>query len=194
MAIDPKKHEMPSQEPAVRARNFKEVALGYEMEIAVAEAQRCLNCKTKPCVSGCPVNINIPDFISHIKEGKFDEITRLTREAVQKVLGFSLAHIGINSESEASALAIAELFSKAFGFAIKNGNSSVFAGEGVEVNKAIGRGKLGHIAIKTFSLERAMAYLERIGFEIDAESVKPGVAAYLKADFGGFAVHLLQAK
>ena len=73
MAIDPKKHEMPSQEPAVRARNFKEVALGYTAEVAVAEAQRCLNCKTKPCVSGCPVNINIPDFISHIKEGKFEE-------------------------------------------------------------------------------------------------------------------------
>ncbi|MBR2473027.1 MAG: NADPH-dependent glutamate synthase [Clostridia bacterium] len=73
MAIDPKKHEMPSQEPAVRARNFKEVALGYTAEVAVVEAQRCLNCKTKPCVSGCPVNINIPDFISHIKEGRFEE-------------------------------------------------------------------------------------------------------------------------
>ena len=73
MAIDPKKHEMPSQEPAVRARNFKEVALGYTAEVAVAEAQRCLNCKTKPCVNGCPVNINIPDFISHIKEGNFEE-------------------------------------------------------------------------------------------------------------------------
>ena len=73
MAIDPKKHEMPSQEPAVRAHNFKEVALGYTMEVAVEEAKRCLNCKTQPCVSGCPVNINIPDFITHIKEGKFEE-------------------------------------------------------------------------------------------------------------------------
>ena len=61
MAIDPKKHEMPSQEPAVRAHNFKEVALGYTMEVAVEEAKRCLNCKTQPCVSGCPVNINIPE-------------------------------------------------------------------------------------------------------------------------------------
>ncbi|MBR5902817.1 MAG: NAD(P)-binding protein, partial [Clostridia bacterium] len=73
MAIDPKKHEMPSQEPAVRAHNFKEVALGYTMEVAVEEAKRCLNCKTQPCVSGCPVNINIPDFITQIKEGKFEE-------------------------------------------------------------------------------------------------------------------------
>ena len=73
MAIDPKKHEMPSQEPAVRAHNFKEVARGYTMEVAVEEAKRCLNCKTQPCVSGCPVNINIPDFITCIKEGKFED-------------------------------------------------------------------------------------------------------------------------
>ncbi len=72
MAIQPKKHEMPVQEAAVRARNFKEVALGYTPEIAVAEAQRCLNCKNKPCVAGCPVNIQIPDFISKIKEGDFE--------------------------------------------------------------------------------------------------------------------------
>ena len=60
MAINPKKHEMPTQEPSVRARNFKEVALGYPAEIAVEEAKRCLNCKTLPCVSGFPVNISIP--------------------------------------------------------------------------------------------------------------------------------------
>jgi glutamate synthase (NADPH/NADH) small chain len=72
MAINPKKHEMPVQEPAVRARNFKEVALGYTPEIAVAEAQRCLNCKNRPCVSGCPVNIAIPDFITKIKENDFE--------------------------------------------------------------------------------------------------------------------------
>lgn len=129
-----------------------------------------------------------------IKEGKFDEITRLTKEAVQKVLGFELAHIGINTETEADALAVANLFSAAFGFTVKNGNSSVFAGAGVEANKNGGRGKNGHIAIKTNNIDRAMAYLERIGFEIDPDSVKPGVAAYLKQDFGGFAVHLLQAK
>ena len=129
-----------------------------------------------------------------IKEGKFDEITAMTKAAVQKVLGFELAHIGINTESEADALAVANLFSAAFGFAVKNGNSSVFAGTGVEANKNGGKGKNGHIAIKTNNIDRAMAYLERIGFEIDAESVKPGVAAYLKQEFGGFAVHLLQAK
>jgi glutamate synthase (NADPH/NADH) small chain len=72
MAIQPKKHEMPVQEPKVRARNFKEVALGYTPEIAVAEAQRCLNCKNRPCVEGCPVNISIPDFISKIKVNDFE--------------------------------------------------------------------------------------------------------------------------
>ena len=73
MAIDPKKHEMPTQDPLVRAHNFKEVALGYTRELALEEASRCLNCKNKPCVSGCPVNVNIPDFISEIKKGNFEE-------------------------------------------------------------------------------------------------------------------------
>ncbi|MBR3969136.1 MAG: NADPH-dependent glutamate synthase [Clostridia bacterium] len=73
MAINPKKHEMPTQEPQVRAHNFDEVALGYSEEIAIAEAQRCITCKNQPCVSGCPVNIDIPNFISKIKDGKFED-------------------------------------------------------------------------------------------------------------------------
>lgn len=72
MAIQPKKHEMPVQDAKVRARNFKEVALGYTPEIAVAEAQRCLYCKNRPCVEGCPVNISIPEFISKVKESDFE--------------------------------------------------------------------------------------------------------------------------
>lgn len=72
MAIQPKKNEMPVQQPQIRARNFDEVALGYTPEIAVAEANRCLNCKNKPCVNGCPVNIDIPNFISRVKEGDYE--------------------------------------------------------------------------------------------------------------------------
>ena len=72
MAVDPKKHEMPTQDPKVRAHNFSEVALGYTAEIAAAEASRCLNCKNRPCVSGCPVNVNIPDFIAQIAKGDFE--------------------------------------------------------------------------------------------------------------------------
>ncbi|MBR5472711.1 MAG: NADPH-dependent glutamate synthase [Clostridia bacterium] len=73
MALNPKKHEMPTQQPQVRAHNFNEVALGYSEEIAIAEAQRCITCKNRPCVSGCPVNIDIPNFISKIKDGKFED-------------------------------------------------------------------------------------------------------------------------
>ena len=79
-AREPKKHEMPTQKPEVRAHNFNEVALGYTAEIAAAEAQRCLGCKNKPCMQGCPVNIDIPEFISLIKqndiEGAYDVITK----------------------------------------------------------------------------------------------------------------------
>ncbi|MCR4676116.1 MAG: NADPH-dependent glutamate synthase [Sphaerochaetaceae bacterium] len=72
MALDPKKHEMPVQDAVARGKNFNEVALGYTEEIAIAEANRCLNCKNRPCVSGCPVNISIPEFISEIKKGEFE--------------------------------------------------------------------------------------------------------------------------
>ncbi|MCI9560858.1 MAG: NADPH-dependent glutamate synthase [Clostridia bacterium] len=72
MAIQPKKNEMPVQQPLVRAGNFNEVALGYTPELAVAEAKRCLNCKNRPCVEGCPVNISIPDFITKVKDGDFE--------------------------------------------------------------------------------------------------------------------------
>ena len=71
--MDPKKHPMPSQEPLVRNKNFKEVALGYDEETAVDEAKRCLNCTNKPCVLGCPVAVDIPAFISLVAEGKFEE-------------------------------------------------------------------------------------------------------------------------
>lgn len=68
MALDPKKHAMPVQDPQVRARNFKEVALGYTHQMALDEAARCLNCKNRPCVQGCPVNISIPEFIAAVKK------------------------------------------------------------------------------------------------------------------------------
>ncbi len=67
-----KRNEMPTQAPEVRAHNFKEVATGYTEEQAIDEALRCLNCKNTPCVSGCPVNIHIPEFIARVKEGDFE--------------------------------------------------------------------------------------------------------------------------
>ncbi|MBE5755390.1 MAG: NADPH-dependent glutamate synthase [Clostridiales bacterium] len=70
--MKPNKNEMPMQDPKVRAHNFDEVAIGYSEEIAIDEAKRCLNCKTMPCVAGCPVKIHIPEFIAKIKEGDFE--------------------------------------------------------------------------------------------------------------------------
>lgn len=70
--MNPEKNPMPTQEPNVRAHNFKEVATGYSEETAMDEALRCLSCKNMPCVSGCPVNIHIPEFISKVKEGDFE--------------------------------------------------------------------------------------------------------------------------
>ncbi|MDP4119183.1 MAG: NAD(P)-binding protein, partial [Bacillota bacterium] len=67
-----KKNPMPVQDAKVRNKNFGEVALGYTQEQAVDEAERCLNCKNKPCVSGCPVAIDIPEFIARIKERDFE--------------------------------------------------------------------------------------------------------------------------
>ena len=58
------KNPMPTQDPILRGKNFSEVALGYTDEVAIDEALRCLECKNMPCVSGCPVNVHIPEFIS----------------------------------------------------------------------------------------------------------------------------------
>ena len=71
--MSPKKVIMPEQEPEIRARNFDEVTLGYTKEMAIEEAQRCLDCKHKPCVSGCPVNVRIPEFIKEVAGGDFEK-------------------------------------------------------------------------------------------------------------------------
>ncbi len=133
-----------------------------------------------------------------IKEGNFDEITRLTREAVNLMLGFDLAHIGINTASEQESLEVTKKFSSIFGMPLKEGSSSNFAGTGIEVNKSMGLGKNGHIAIKTNNIGRAIAYLQRNNVEVDMATVKVAggavIAVYLKEEIGGFAIHLLQKK
>jgi len=75
------KNPMPTQDAAVRSKNFSEVALGYSEEAALDEAARCLNCKNMPCVTGCPVNIHIPAFIEKVKEGEFEEAYKIITEA-----------------------------------------------------------------------------------------------------------------
>ncbi|MBQ2735382.1 MAG: NADPH-dependent glutamate synthase [Clostridia bacterium] len=79
--MNPKKTPMPLQDPHVRAYNFDEVALGYTEQMALEEADRCLNCKHMPCVSGCPVGISIPSFIQKVKVGEFEQAYRIITES-----------------------------------------------------------------------------------------------------------------
>lgn len=131
-----------------------------------------------------------------IKAGNFEEITRVTREAVQTMLGFKLAHVGINTPDADASLAITKALSGLFGMPVKEGNSSNFAGTAFEVMKSMYLGKNGHIAIETANIKRAIAYFERMGVAVDMSTAKgdPMVAVYLKDEVGGFAFHLLQKK
>jgi 2-dehydro-3-deoxyphosphogluconate aldolase/(4S)-4-hydroxy-2-oxoglutarate aldolase len=136
---------------------------------------------------------------SLINEGKFDEITALTRQAIAQMLGFELAHVGINADGVGEAFEVAGDFSKLFGFDQKDGNSSAFAGSVVEVMKGPSAGAKGHIAISTNSIDRALAYLKGRGYEFDDQSAKFDAEGnmtviYLAREIGGFAVHLLQKK
>lgn len=109
---------------------------------------------------------------------------------------FEVRHVGINCENEEEADAVAQRFEDVFGFTKKAGNSSIFAGTGVEVMKTNYLGKNGHIAVATNDIEKAKAYLAVQGIEFDEESAKykngKMVAIYLREEFGGFAVHLVQ--
>ena len=133
-----------------------------------------------------------------VAAGEFDKIRDLTKEAVQTMLGFELAHIGINCDNEAEAEKTADAFDGLFGFTKKVGNSSVFAGSALEVMKTPYLGKNGHIAVKTNYIERAVNYLSTVlGVEFNEESAKRDAkgnlkAIYLKEEIGGFAIHLVQ--
>lgn len=127
----------------------------------------------------------------------WDEITRLTKQAVRVMLGFETKHVGINCENEEQAMQAAKTFEALFGFDYTVGNSSIFAGNRtIELNKKPGRGKYGHIAIGTNTVERAVAHLQARGIVFDESSrvEKNGklVAIYFKEEIAGFAVHLVQ--
>ncbi len=131
-----------------------------------------------------------------IAAGAFDKIEEITRSAVQKMLGFELMHVGVNCGTEEEAAQVARKFSALFGWPVKEGNSSVFAGGAIEAMKSPYLGKNGHIAVGCNSVVRAKAYLESQGFEFNEASLKEKngkpVAIYLKEEIGGFAVHLVQ--
>lgn len=130
-----------------------------------------------------------------IDTGDFESIRKITKDAIQTMLGFSLGHVGINCNDTDEASTVANQFSNIFGFDYKNGNSSIFAGEAVEVMKSPFLGEKGHIAIKTNSIDRAIAYLGEIGILFDESTRKTGPggdtkAIYLTEEIGGFAIHL----
>lgn len=128
---------------------------------------------------------------------EFDKIEAMSKEAIRAMLGFEIRHIGINADSEDEALGVATAIGSMFGFPIKNGGSSVFAGTAVEVMKQKYLGTHGHIAIGTRYIDRAIYHLERAGVEFDYDTLKKNakgktVAIYMKGEFGGFALHLVQ--
>ena len=139
----------------------------------------------------------VPDNL--VKAGKWEEITALCRSAVNKMLGFTIAHIGINCDDEDEAKSVSSTFDKLFGWEQKIGNSSVFAGTLVECMKSSGRGVKGHIAVSANNVRRAVYHLENMGVEVDMSTAKYDAdgrmtVVYLKEEIGGFAIHLVEKK
>lgn len=148
-----------------------------------------------PNVLACGGTWMVKDDLLAAKD--FDRIRDLTAEAVATILGFELAHVGLNSPDEAAAQATADALCAIFGLAKKEGASSIFAGSGVEVMKTMFAGRCGHIGFATNSLPRAIYHLERRGVAFDADSAKYDGAGrikaiYLKQEVGGFALHLVE--
>ena len=131
-----------------------------------------------------------------IAAGNFEKITALCAEARRAVLGFEVAHIGINCADAEASEAVCGLLKDAFGFETKLGNSSNFSTSAIEVMKTPYLGTNGHIAIRTNHIGAAVAELAKRGYTVDPETAKYKgeklIAVYLHKEFGGFAVHLLQ--
>ncbi len=147
-------------------------------------------------ILACGGSWMVPDAL--IKEGRFDEITRLTASAVKLTLGLKLAHVGINLTHGEDAARTASLFATLFGLTPRDGNSSIMLDGAVEVMKQPGLGRNGHIGISTLSLKRAQGYFARLGFtfnESSLQKLKAGQAGalYFEQEIAGFAVHLVQA-
>jgi 2-dehydro-3-deoxyphosphogluconate aldolase/(4S)-4-hydroxy-2-oxoglutarate aldolase len=131
-----------------------------------------------------------------VAAGDFEGIKKLTREAVDTMLGFEMRHVGVNMANAEEAEELADTLEKMFSFPKKVGNSSIFSGTGFEIMKKQGRGTHGHIAIATNYIDRAIYHLQKRGFEFDEDSrvIKEGKlkAIYFKGSFGGFDMHLVQ--
>ncbi len=135
-----------------------------------------------------------PDLV---RARNWSAVTALAQDTVRAVHGFEVVHIGVSSADSADADSIARRFGFLFGFDVQMGNSSNFASTGIEVMKGQSRGQMGHIAIATTNISRAMSYLSRRGVEFVPESEKLAPdgslkAIYLADEVAGFALHLLQ--
>jgi len=131
-----------------------------------------------------------------IASGRFDEITRLTRDAVSAMLGFTFGHLGIHEESRDKASAAATFLSALFFFSVNEKTASIFAGQNLEIAYSPLSGRNGHIAISTNDMQRAVAYLKRKGISILPETAKEKdgrlTAAYIDGQVSGFSIHLIQ--
>lgn len=132
-----------------------------------------------------------------IAAGKFDEIANNARAALFAMYDFSLGHVGINCESAGEAHSAANLLAGMFGQTTRPGSGSMFAGNLFELMEYKYYGTHGHIGIATATIERAMKYVERLGYEFEPEGLKyrdDGKinVAYIKGDFAGFALHLMR--
>ena len=131
-----------------------------------------------------------------INDEKWDEITRLCKEAREKLQGFTLAHVGINLPDAEAAAGAADEFAK-LGMAINNGNSSIFMNKEIEVMKKNYLGKNGHLAFKCNDIERAIYFLKDQGFTVKEDTVAYDAkgrmkVCYLNEEVGGFAIHLVK--
>ncbi len=132
-----------------------------------------------------------------INSGDFATIEKLTREAVSSMLGYKLAHVGINSEDSEQAQSIASLLCSVLGMPLVTKPESFFAGDAVEVMRAPYFGENGHIGIKCNSLDRAIYYMENKGLKFRPDGFRTDssgkiTVAYLQQEFGGFAIHLVE--
>lgn len=154
-----------------------------------------------PKVLACGGSFMVKDSL--IKNGEFDKITELTKQAVNTMLGFEVGHIGINTEGKSSADSLASFFASSFGFDTTDapGKVGYFAGKGIELlyDSASFTGEKGHIAILTNSVERAIYHLGRKGIEFEENTARYNengkrTFIYLKGLYSGFTIHLSQRK
>jgi 2-dehydro-3-deoxyphosphogluconate aldolase/(4S)-4-hydroxy-2-oxoglutarate aldolase len=132
-----------------------------------------------------------------VDAGDWPAVERLCRDAVQALHGFSFAHLGINAGDEETCRSVAGALTGLFGLPAREGNSSIFAGDRIEVTRRPGPGERGHIAIRCNQVERAVAHFAAAGVTARRDTARSAkgrcTSIYLDLEIGGFALHLLQA-